>query len=360
MAKSKRKTSSKAGLMPGSIVYIGEKREGMASIRIIEYGESEYRDIKSATLDNCRALKDSPKMGWINVDGIHDVSIIEQLGAHYEIHPLILEDIAHTNQRPKYDDSGKYVYVVIRILSLCEDTGKIESEQVSLVFGEKFLLSFQEKPDDVFDSLRERLRKQVPRTRFMGTDYLAYALLDSIVDNYYKILENLSERIEDLQDQLVNNPDKSDLETIHVLKRELTYLRKSVWPLREVVGGLERLESPLFHDFTKPYLRDLYDHVIQVIDSIETYREMVSGLLDIYLSSVSNRMNEVMKVLTIIATIFIPLSFLAGVYGMNFDTLASGFNMPELGWRYGYLFFWGIAAAVGLGLVWYFHRRKWL
>lgn len=360
MASHSRKSSKKAGLMPGSVVYIGEIREGKASVRVIDYDETDLKDQVLSEIEECFPLKESPTVSWINIDGVHDTGAIEKIGKHFEIHPLILEDIANTNQRPKYEDQGNFVFVVARMLSSKGEERSIESEQISIIFGENFLISFQEKEGDIFDPVRERIRKQVPRTRFMGTDYLAYALLDAVVDNYYIILENLGEQIEALQDRLVANPERQDLETIHKLKRELTRLRRSIWPLREVVSGLDRIDSPLLHSFTHPYLRDLYDHVVQVIDSVETYREMVSGLLDIYLSSVSNRMNEVMKVLTIIATIFIPLGFLAGIYGMNFDTSISRFNMPELGWRFGYLFFWTLALAIAGGLIYLFRRKKWL
>jgi magnesium transporter len=222
------------------------------------------------------------------------------------------------------------------------------------------VLSFQERPGDVFEPIRERLRKTSPRVRFMNSDYLAYTLIDAIVDHYFVVLESVAANIEDVEDALIKNPQSEDLEAIHDLKRQLIMMRKATWPLREVVGGLERLETDLVKDSTSPYLRDLYEHTIQVIDTVETFRDIVSGLLDVYLSSVSNKMNEVMKVLTLIATIFIPLGFLAGVYGMNFDTSISVLNMPELGLRYGYIIFWIVAICIGGGLYLYFKRKKWL
>jgi len=346
--------------MPGSIVYIGESREGKAIIDITEYDTSNITEKSQARIEDCYPLKESPNVSWINIAGVHDTAMLEKLGEKSGVHPLVLEDIANTGQRPKYDDLESYIFVVLRQLSLDSDTGELNSEQISVVFAENYLISLQEQKSDIFAAVKDRLKRQVPRTRFMGPDYLAYALIDVVVDQYFQILEILGERIEKLQDRLIADPSKEDLEEIHRLKRRLTSLRRSIWPLREVIGGLSRTESRLIHDYTGPYLRDLYDHVVQVIDSIETYREMVSGLLDIYLSSVSNRMNEVMKVLTIIATIFIPLSFLAGVYGMNFNTEISRFNLPELGWRYGYPFFWLIALIVVALLLWLFKRKKWL
>ena len=251
-------------------------------------------------------------------------------GSATDFHPLVLEDILNTDQRPKMEEYGDYLYIVLKML---HDKGKgnqIEAEQVSLVLGPNFVFSFQESGGDVFDQIRERLRTGKGRLRKMGADYLAYTLVDAIVDYYFVILEKLGERIELLEEELVAHPRTETLKEIHTLKREMIFLRKAVWPLREVISGLQRGESPLVQKTTGIYLRDVYDHTIQVIDTIETFRDMLSGVLDIYLSSVSNRLNPVMKVLTIIATVFMPLTFLAGVYGMNFK------YMPELEWRWGY------------------------
>ena len=297
---------------------------------------------------------------WINIDGLHDVETIEKIGGHFGMHPLIMEDIANTGQRPKLETSEKHLFLVLKMLYCDPDNGEIRSEQFSFVVGNNFVISFQERVGDVFEPVRYRIRKTEPRVRFMNADYLAYTLVDAIVDGYFSVLEALGERIESMEDVLVNDPRPEHLETIHELKRELIVMRKAVWPLREVVGGLERLESDLIKDGTRTYLRDLYEHTIQVIDTVETFRDMVSGLLDIYMSSVSNKMNEVMKVLTIMATIFIPLGFLAGVYGMNFDTAASPFNLPELGLPYGYLMFWGLVVLIGGGLFVFFKRKGWL
>jgi magnesium transporter len=291
---------------------------------------------------------------WINVDGLHQVEVIEKLGECYGLHPLVLEDILNTDQRPKMEDYGEYIYIVLRDLDYSDKSNEIEGEQISLIVGSNFVFSFQEREGDTFDPIRDRIRNNKGRIRKMGADHLAYALLDSIVDNYFIILEKLGEKIEWLEEKLVTDPTRETLQGIHHLKRELLFLRKGVWPLREVINGLARGESSLVTEPTRIYLRDVYDHTIQTIDTIETYRDMVSGMLDIYLSSVSNRLNSVMKVLTIIATIFMPLTFLAGVYGMNFKF------MPELEWRWGYPLVWLIMAGIGISMLIYFRRKKWL
>jgi magnesium transporter len=291
---------------------------------------------------------------------VHNTAFIEKLGNHFGMHPLLQEDIVNTGQRPKVEESGEGACIILKMLGWNVEQENIQVEQVSVVFGKSWVLTFQERPGDVFNSVRERIKRTVPRTRMMTPDYLAYALMDAIVDNYFVVLEHVGEHVEALEDDLVADPRPDTLETIQQLKRELLFMRRSVWPLREAIGGLTRTETGLVRKSTQPYLRDLYEHIIQVIDSIETFRDMVSGLLDIYLSSVSNRMNEVMKVLTVIATVFIPLGFLAGVYGMNFDTSIGPFNMPELGFKYGYPMFWLVAVLIGGGLFWFFRRRHWI
>ncbi|MEW5923940.1 MAG: magnesium/cobalt transporter CorA [Candidatus Zixiibacteriota bacterium] len=355
-----KKLSKSRGLRPGTVVFVGEQKVEKVHIRVIDYDETNLGEKDVTSVEECFPFKDSPTVTWINIDGLHDVEVIEKIGNHFELHPLIMEDIANTGQRPKLDVSDRYFFIALKMLYNDQNNGEMKSEQFSLVVGSNFVISFQERVGDVFESVRERIRRTEPRVRFMNPDYLAYTLIDAIVDGYFSVLEMLGERIESMEDVLVSNPIPENLETIHDLKRELIYMRKVVWPLREVIGGLERLESPRINSGTRPYIRDLYEHAIQVIDTVETFRDSVSGLLDIYLSSVSNRMNEVMKVLTIIATIFIPLGFLAGVYGMNFDTGAGPFNMPELGLPYGYLLFWGLALLIGGGLFLFFKRRHWI
>ena len=280
--------------------------------------------------------------------------IIEQVGNSFNVHPLVLEDIANTVQRPKMEDFDDYIFVVLRMLRFDEKDDETKTEQISILLGPDFVISFQEREGDVFDIIRERLRNNKGKIRKMGADYLAYSLIDAIVDNYFVILEKRGETIEEMEDKLVTNPTSETLQALHDLKREMIFLRKSVWPLREVISRLERSESPLINKSTFVYLRDVYDHTIQVMDSVDTFRDMLSGMLDIYLSSVSNRMNEVMKVLTVIATIFIPLTFIAGIYGMNFK------YMPELGQAWGYPAVLILMLAIAVVMLINFRRKKWL
>jgi len=354
------KLSKKAGMQPGAVVYVGEKRLEKTKIDIIDYDSENCHEIFGATVEKSLTYRETPTITWINITGLHEVSIIEEIGKHFGLHVLTLEDIVNTASRPKLEETDDYIFVVVKMIYIDPQIKELKSEQVSVVFGKNFVLTFQEVAGDVFNPVRDRLKKTVPRVRMMGADYLAYSLVDAIVDNYYLTIEDFDEKAESAEEELVSQPKPEHLQNIHDLKIRLLHMKRAVRPLREVIGGLDRLESSLIHDYTGPYLRDLYDHVLQVTDSVETYREMVTGLLDIYLSSVSNKMNEVMKVLTIIATIFIPLGFLAGVYGMNFDTTASPFNLPELKFPYGYLLFWLAALVIGGGLLMYFKGKRWL
>lgn len=360
MARLMKRVSKKTGLGPGSVVHVGDRKVDEVKISIVDYDQTNHRTHVTGREEDCLPNKDLSSVTWIDVCGLHDVEIVTGIGQKFGIHELVLEDIANTGQRPKIGNTDEYVFIVLKMLYFDDKTDQLLSEQVSLVFGSNYLLSFQERETDVFESVRHRLEKTIPRDKFLGTDYLAHALMDAVVDHYYIVLESIAERIEELEEDLVDNPKHQHIETIYELKRELVGIRRRIWPLREVVGGLERLESPLIHDYTQLYVRDLYEHVVQVSDTVETFRDIVSGLLEIHLSSVSNRMNQVMKVLTIIATIFIPLSFVAGVYGMNFDTSVSPFNMPELGFKYGYIFFWIAVVLIGSGLLILFRRQKWL
>ena len=356
MAKRKRIRSKlkKAGLPPGTLVYTGERKMETARITVIDYDVNTFQEKQVAKIEDCFEFKTTPTVTWINIDGLHDVNIIEKIGNQYDFHPLVLEDILNTGQRPKFEDYEKYVYIVLMMLSFDDESQTVFSEQVSIVLGKNYVISFQENIGDVFEQIRDRIRNAKGKIRKMGADYLMYALLDAIVDNYFIILEKLGEKIEFLEEELVSNPMEKTLQQIHNLKREMVHLRRSIWPLRELLSGIERSESDLILESTDAYLRDVYDHTIQVIDTVESFRDMVSGMLDIYLSSVSNRMNEVMKVLTIIATIFIPLTFIAGVYGMNFK------YMPELKWKFGYFGVWLIMIIITGGMLYYFKKKKWL
>ncbi|UCG31410.1 MAG: magnesium/cobalt transporter CorA [candidate division WOR-3 bacterium] len=354
MARYGKRKAKKAGLPPGTLVHVGEKKTEKIRIRVLDYTEGTFEEKDITKVEDCYPFKEKSTVTWINVDGIHDVDIIEKIGENYGVHPLLLEDILNTEQRPKIEDFEDYIFLVLKMLAFDEKEHEVKIEQVSFVIGPNYVISFQEKEGDVFDPVRERIRNAKGRIRRMGADYLAYALLDAIVDSYFFILEKIGDKIEGLEEDLIANPDAKTLQTIHYLKREMIFLRRSVWPLREVISGMSRKESALIKESTEIFLRDVYDHTIQVIDTIENFRDMVSGMLDIYLSSLSNRMNEVMKVLTIFAAIFIPLTFVAGIYGMNFA------YMPELGWKWGYFGALAVMAGIGITMLVYFKKKHWL
>ena len=353
MARNSSSRSKKSGLGPGSLVHVGHRKVDLPRITLMDYDSEHFLEKEVKTVDECFPFNLTSTVTWINVDGVHDPEIIEKLGKAFGLHSLILEDIMTTSQRPKLDDLETSFYVVARMVELNGRKTEIVTEQLSLIFGKNFVLTFQEEPGDMFDPVRDRIRNGKGRIRNLGPDYLAYALLDAVVDHYFVVLENLGDRIETIEEELVKNPRQETLHTIHALKREMLMFRKAVWPLREVVAGIAREETPLIQASTNIFLRDVYDHVIQVIDNVETFRDMLAGMLETYLSSISNRMNEVMKILTIISTIFIPLTFIVGVYGMNFKF------MPEIEWRFGYFLIWGVIILVGLGLVRFFKRKKW-
>ncbi|MBN2482837.1 MAG: magnesium/cobalt transporter CorA [Candidatus Omnitrophica bacterium] len=357
MLKFIKKLSKTAGLVPGTPVHIGEERRERPRITVIDYDPAQLEEKQALSVEECFPFKEKNTVTWINIDGIHQLDIIEKIGAAFDLHPLTIEDIANTEQRPKYEDLEHYIFIVLNMLSYEKGAG-VKAEQVSFILGKNYVISFQEQEGDVFNEIRDRIRRNKGRVRKHGSDYLAYALIDAIVDNYYVILEKIGEEIEDMEEELISNPDPATLQIIHRLKQEIIFLRKSVWPLRETVSHLERGESKLVQKNTRVYLRDLYDHTIQVIDTVETFRDMVSGMLDIYLSSLSNKMNEVMKVLTMIATIFIPITFIAGLYGMNFNT-AFPWNMPELNWKFGYVFTWGLMITVAATMVIFFKKKRW-
>jgi magnesium transporter len=355
MARTSKRRMKKVGLPAGSLVYTGEQAAGKVEVTLIDYDEQTFEERTLQSMDECAVYKAKPTATWINVEGVNNPVLIERIGECFGLHRLVTEDLMNVVQRPKVEDYGEYLFVVLKMLTYDEKDGRIVPEQVSLIVGENFLLSFQEGvKGDVFPLIRDRLRAGKGKIRKMGVDYLAYSLLDALVDGYFVILERLGERIDLLEEELITRPARSIMEQLYQLKRELLFMHKAVWPLREVVSALVRRESPLIREATTPYLRDVYDHVVQAIDSVEIYRDMLSTMLDLYLSSVSNRMNEIMKVLTIIATIFMPLTFLAGVYGMNFK------HMPELEWKYGYFGLWGIMIGIGVGMYFYFRRKKWM
>jgi len=341
------------GLPPGTVVYSGDEQTASVRITLLEYNEKEFLEKEFTDFDECLLHVKADMVKWINVDGIHNTELIQKIGEKFDIHSLTLEDIANHEQRPKFEDYETYLVSIMKMLSY---NSKVHSEQLSIILlDNNTVLSFQETDGgDAFDIIRTRIRQGKGRVRKMGADYLAYCLIDAVVDLYFIILEKIGDRIEVLEEELVNNPNKKTMKFLHGMKREMIFLRKAVWPMRELINNFERCENKLIKKTTRLFLRDLYDHTIRVIDTVETFRDLLSGMMDIYLSSVSNRMNEVMKVLTIITTIFIPLSFIAGIYGMNFD------NMPELHTRYGYYILLVVMISVAVSMVFYFKKRKWL
>ncbi|GJQ58965.1 MAG: magnesium and cobalt transport protein CorA [Candidatus Scalindua sp. AMX11] len=348
------KRTKKIGLPPGTLIHVGEKRVEKARITIIDYDQTHFQEKEVKSVEECFPFKDKPTVTWINIDGIHQIDIIEKIGKHFNLHPLILEDILNTEQRPKLDDFEEYIFLVLKMPFFDEEKNKIKIEQVSLVLGSNVVISFQEVEGDIFNPVRERIKNGRKRIRESGSDYLVYALIDAIVDNYFSILEKIGDRIEKIEVDLVAEPEEETLYDIHDLKREILFFRKAVWPLREVVSSLGRGELTLIKDTTRVFLRDVHDHTIQVIDTMETFRDMLSGMLDLYLSSISNKTNDVMRVLTIIATIFIPLTFIAGLFGMNFE------YMPELRWHWSYPIVLVVLAVIGIFMLFYFRRKKWL
>jgi magnesium transporter len=338
------------GTPPGTLSRHGAG--GETCIRLLEYGADQFNEILSPSVDQCQAALGNTLVDWLDVTGVYDPATINQLGEIFGLHPLALEDILNSGQRPKIDFHEQYAFLILNLPRLVGV--EIVLEQVSLFVGDGHLLSFCSGDGTAFEPVRERLRKSFGRIRARGVDYLLYTLVDIVIDSAYPLLEDLGEQIEDLEEQVLENPDKRILNTLHQLKRDLLLLRRALWPQREVVSRLIQHDADLVNETMRPYFSDCYDHAVQVIDLIETYREMLSGMLDIYLSSVSNRMNDIMRVLTIVGTIFIPLTFIVGVYGMNFE------NMPELKWENGYYGVWGIMIVLALGMLAAFKWRKWL
>jgi magnesium transporter len=343
----------KSGMAPGTPVFIGERKLEQARIDVIDFNEAQVSEHPDSDLDTCAELLRAPTVTWINIAGVHDMGLIEALGRRFNLHPLTLEDIVNTTQRPKVEESPGYTFVVLKMLVYRDQPARVEQEHVSLILGDNYVISLLEDEGDVFDNVRERIRQNKGRIRRMPADFLAYSLMDAVVDHYFLVVEGLGERIEEIDERILVEPRRDDIREIHRLKREVLKLRRAVWPLREEIGTLEKTDSPLIRPDTRMFLRDLYDHTIQVIDMVETNRDILAGMHDTWLSSNSNRMNEIMKVLTIIATIFIPLTFIVGVYGMNFD------YMPELRWHWGYHAVWVVMLAVGGGMLLWFRRKGW-
>lgn len=354
MSKLFRPKARKPALPPGTVEFTGRVKTEEVIVTVIDFKDDYFEERTVADVADCFPFRDSDSTTWINVDGLHDVNGLKAISDYFGIHPLVQEDIVNAHQRPKVEEFDEYLFVITHMLNATTDPFDIHAEQISLILGRNFVISFQEQPGDVFDPVRERLRKGKGRIRGWGADYLAYTLLDAVVDNYFLILEKAGDLIETLEEELLITPTPAHLQLVHHYKREMILMRRAVWPLREVIGFLERAESDLIQERVSPFLRDVYDHTIQVAESVETFRDMLSGLQDLYLSSISNKMNEVMKVLTIAATIFVPLTFIAGIYGMNFEV------MPELSWKWSYPIFWVVIVSATTGMIVFFRRRNYL
>ncbi len=353
--KPRRLRSKKPGLPPGSVIFDGERKVETATVNCIQFGPEFLKEFPVNSLDSVKAILEDEHVAWLDVVGLHNVELIEQVGTSVGIHPLIKEDIVSTGQRPKVEFYDDYIYIVVKmILFDHESDAGLSIEQVSLVVGDGFVVTFQERPGDVFEPVRERIRTGHGRVRKSGADYLAYAILDIIVDHYFIVLGTYSDLLDDLEDQILDDPAPARQSKLRDHRKELISLRRAVWPVREVVASLERTESPLLSTDVRPFYRDVHDHAVQILDIVESLRDVIGGLMDLYLSSLSNRMNEIMKVLTIFGSIFLPLSFMVGMYGMNFD------NMPELHFRYGYPILIACMVAVASGLLVFFKRKDWL
>lgn len=354
MAKKKKsKHHKKIGQVPGTLIYTGDKTKSLF-IESFDYNLEQFEEKELKQVEEVFKYKSTDSITWINFNGLHHINEIEKIGNHYDIHPLILEDIVNTSQRPKIDEFNEYIFIVLKMLYYNENNTVI-SEQVSFILGENFVLTFQEAEGDVFDSVRDRIRNSKGRIRGLGSDYLLYALIDAVTDHYFTIIERMGDKIEDLEDNLFNGQSQNEISIqIQALKREILKIRRAIFPLREIINRIEKTEHKLILNKTLHYYRDIYDHIIQISENIDIFREMIWGLMDMYMTAISNKMNEVMKVLTIIATIFIPLTFIAGIYGMNFD------NIPELHYKYSYFILWIVMIVLFLGMVYYFKRKKWL
>jgi magnesium transporter len=349
-----KKRTETIGLSPGSLVHIGEKKVDVTKLSIIDYDKETLNQKDLEKVEESFPFKSSPTVTWLNVIGLHNVHTLQKISDHFGIHPLVMEDILNTGHQPKTEIFDNYIFIIAKMIRFDSENNETSLEQVSIIMGQNFVITFQEKEGDIFNPVRKRIAIPKGRLRQSGTDYLTYALLDVIVDNYFLIIQDLHTIIEELDERVLQAADKSQMYDIQKLMRETLLLRKTIWPLRMAIADLMEEDASLIDSHTLPFLRDLYDHTNHVVDTIETFREMISSTMAIYQSNLSNRMNDVMKVLTIIATIFIPLTFIAGIYGMNFE------NIPELKWSYGYPLIWLLMITVGLVMIIYFRKKKWL
>lgn len=348
-----KRSLKKRGLPPGTLTVPEGVTTGPPTVTLLQYDSGTFTE-KTVTSDETLVHEIPGTVAWLNSDGLGDIELFRRAGREFDIHDLSLEDILNIDQRPKIEEHEGYFLIIVKMIYCNQPTSEIEVEQISLILRDNLVITFQEKPGDVFEGIRERLRNNKGRIRRERADYLLFALLDAIVDNYFMVFEQLGEQITACENEVISSPLPSTSAKIHALRNRLIMLRRAIWPLRDVVSELKRAESDLFGDETKPYFKDLYDHTLQIIEAMETYRDVLSGLLDGYQNAVSNRMNEIMKILTIISTLFIPLSFLAGLYGMNFK------NMPELEWPWGYPLLLAVMGLLAAGLLLFFRRKRWI
>ncbi|MBL8482990.1 MAG: magnesium/cobalt transporter CorA [Rhodocyclaceae bacterium] len=354
MARTRTKRSRKLGLPPGSLVHLGERKTASPGISLIEFDGNGLAEHNFETIAASRSYQPRHKTLWLNVHGLHDPEVLAEIGERFGLHPLVLEDVLNTDQRPKVEEYGDYLYLVARMLTMNADGSEVLSEQVSIVLGTNFVLSFQERPTGTFDPLRERLRQDKRRIRSEGADYIAYAMLDVMVDHYFGLMESLGERIDAMEDMLLDQPSRELLHRLHELKRVTLQLRRAIWPLREAIHQLQHVSGELLRPATQIYLRDVYDHTVHLLESLDTHRDLLAGMLDIYLSSVSNRLNQELRALTVITTLFLPAGLIAGTFGMNFR------SMPLLDDAQGFLIALGLMAGVALAMAALFWRRNWL
>ena len=353
--KKNKKRVDRTGLAPGSIVFTGDRKMDHTDIHFVRFDAENLEHKDFGEKEKVEFLSPvEKKVTWYDIRGVHDTKMIEQLGKQYDIHPLVLEDIADTEQRPKFDEYENGVFISAKALRFDAENVEILTEQVSIFIGKNFLISFQEDDDDLFVGVRERINSGRGKIRTRGADYLGYALLDNLVDNYFSVLDKVEEEIEKLEEEIIKEPQSGSKAKNHHLKREMLTLRKAIQPLREAISKFAKSENIVVADSTGIFLRDLYDHTIQVMDMVENYRDVLTGLQDLYLSEISFKMNQVMQVLTVISTIFIPLSFLTGMYGMNFE------HIPELKAQNGYFVLLGVMATITVGLLIYFRKNKWI
>lgn len=350
----KLKVSNTAGLPPGTLTYVGNDRDHEIKITVIDYDQDNYHIQTAQQTDELISYRDRPSITWINVDGVHDLDLIRKLGDIFDIHPLLLEDIVNTSHRPKLEEHDEQIYFTMKMLFDDPDASGLRSEQVSIIIGRNYVLSFQETSQDIFDQVRQRIETAKGRIRSRGSDYLVYTLVDAVVDSYFSFIEQVDNQLEELEDKVLAGPEQTDFQLILNLKKELEALRRFITPLREALGFMEKSESVLIDAGTRYFFRDVYDHILLVTDSIDSSRNSLNNIMDTFNSTISNHMNQVMKTLTIVGSIFIPLTFIAGIYGMNFA------YMPELQWKWGYFGALGLMSAVVLGMIIYLKKNKWI